>query len=39
MKQIGWAIIILWLAGLVGLIDFHICIKEPGQCKTFKESP
>lgn len=32
MRYIGWAFVTLMLAGMVGLIDFHVCIKQPGEC-------
>ena len=34
MKYLGWAFLVLTLAGMVGLIDFHVCIKAPGECKV-----
>jgi hypothetical protein len=37
MRYIGWAVVIFWFAGMVGLIDFHVCIKGPGMC-SIKES-
>jgi hypothetical protein len=33
MKYIGWAVVICTLTGMVGLIDFHVCIKGPGECR------
>jgi hypothetical protein len=42
MTYIGWAFVLCTLAGMVGLIDFHVyikgpevhvCIKGPGECR------
>lgn len=29
---IGVMFIVLWLLGALNVIDFHICIKGPGEC-------
>jgi hypothetical protein len=33
MKALGWIVSFLILAGFLNLIDFHVCIKAPGQCR------
>jgi hypothetical protein len=32
MRYLGWAFVLCTLAGMVDLIDFHVCIKGPGMC-------
>ena len=31
---IGYVFIVLWLLGVLNVIDFHICIKDAGKCKN-----
>ena len=33
MKYIGWCVVVLAVAGWLDLIDFHVCIKGPGECR------
>jgi hypothetical protein len=37
MRFLGWAFVLCTLAGMVGLIDFHVCIKGAGECQCIKE--
>jgi hypothetical protein len=32
MRYLGWAFVICTFAGMFGIIDFHVCIKGPGEC-------
>lgn len=34
LQVIGAVLFALWLLGMLGLIDFRICINAPGQCGT-----
>lgn len=38
LQILGVMILVSWLAGSVGLIDFQLCIKLSGQC-TSPSSP
>lgn len=32
MKYIGWLVVLIWLTGAVGLIDFDVCVRASGKC-------
>jgi len=32
MKLLGWAVVVFTVLGLLNVIDFHVCIKMPGEC-------
>ena len=36
MRYLGWAFVLCALAGMVGLIDFYVCIKGVGECQCMK---
>jgi len=34
MKLLGWAVVVFTVLGLLNVIDFHVCIKMPGECSV-----
>lgn len=32
MRWVGWTFVALWLAGMLNLIDVHVCIAGAGDC-------
>jgi hypothetical protein len=32
MKYIGWFVVLIWLTGAAGLIDFDVCVRAFGTC-------
>jgi hypothetical protein len=34
MKVLGWAVIVCIVLGALNIIDFHVCIKMPGDCSV-----
>lgn len=37
MRYVGWFVTVLWLFGMLNIIDFHTCIKGAGECGCVKE--
>lgn len=33
-KVIGGVVLVLWLLGVLDILDFHICIASAGQCNV-----
>jgi len=32
MEWLGWLVFWLWVSASLNFIDFHVCLKAPGEC-------